>query len=544
MENDQPIYTIDVIRDISERKKTEEALKKSEKLYRAIGESIDFGVWVCDPDGRNIYASESFLKLIGKTQAQISNFGWCGALHPDDVENTIGAWNECVRTGAKWNIEHRFRGVDGKWNHILARGVPIRDDEGSIACWAGINLDISDLKHTEEELKSVNIKLFEADRQKDEFLAMLSHELRNPLAPISAVVEIMKKNASINSAEHKNINLIDSQIKRVVHLLDDLLDVSRITHGKISIQKEYLDLRTIIERSVEIASLTLCNCTLKIKYENPSTPVWVNADFHRMEQIVDNLVNNAVKFCDEGEIIVSLDYEHEDKRSAGRAIIRVSDTGMGITPELLPHIFELFVQDDKSLDRKRGGLGIGLTMVKQLVELHGGKVSAQSRGRGKGSTFTVELPASSAPEAALKKKEEPASDDNFLVDGNRPLRILVVDDYKDFADTFAEMLDLWNIITDVTYDGLTAIKKALENPPDVIMLDIGMPGMSGYETAEQIRKEPSLKDVKIIALTGYGQDETIQRSQKSGFDYLLVKAVDTAKLKILLKKICFGLSKL
>ena len=367
--------------DITERKSAEEALRTSEQLYRAIGESIDYGVWVCDPQGRNTYASESFLKLVGMTQEQCSQFGWGDALHPDDAERTIAAWNECVRTGGTWDVEHRFRGVDGKWHPILARGVPVRNEHGEITAWAGINLDISRLKQVEDELR-------EADRRKDEFLAVLAHELRNPLAPIRTGLELMRLAGDDRAAIEEVRTTMDRQSQQMVRLIDDLLDVSRITRGTVELRKCRVELSAVIDSAVETARPIIEEMGHKLTLIVPKQPIVLEADATRLAQVIANLLNNAAKYMDRGGSI-----ELIADRQQSTAVITVKDTGIGIPPEMIDRIFDMFTQVDGSLERSHGGLGIGLTLVKRLVEMHGGTVEAHSAGTDQGSEFIVRLPA-------------------------------------------------------------------------------------------------------------------------------------------------------
>ena len=343
--------------DISERRKAEEALRNSEQLYRAIGESIDFGVWTCDPEGRNTYASESFLKLVGLTQEQCSNYGWGDVLHPDDVEETISGWKNCVQTGGAWDIEHRFRGTDGKWHPVLARGVPVRNEQGEIMAWAGINLDISRLKQIEDELR-------EADGRKDEFLALLAHELRNPLAPIRTGLELLRL-AGDDRAVIEEVRLtMDRQSQQMVRLIDDLLDVSRITRGTVELRKGRVELAAVVESAVETARPVIEELEHELKIMLPERPVVLEADPTRLAQVISNLLNNAAKYMQRGGHI-NLSAEQQ----GGTVIISVKDFGIGITADMIDRIFDMFIQVDGSLERSHGGLGIGLTLVKRLVEM-------------------------------------------------------------------------------------------------------------------------------------------------------------------------------
>ena len=275
------------------------ALETSEKLYRAIGESINYGVWVCDAEGRNIYTSDSLLRLVGLTQEQAANFGWGDVLHPDDVEETMAAWKECARTGNNWYREHRMLGVDGKYHSILAQGVPIRDAAGRIQRWAGINLDISRLKNTERAL-------LEADRRKDEFLATLAHELRNPLAPIRNAVRILDSDAADERQRKWGREVIARQVQRMSLLLDDLLDVSRITRGQLELKKDYVDLKSVIGIAVETARPLLDAKQHQLMVSLPPENIKLEADPLRLSQVIGNLLTNAAKYTDpEGQIALS-----------------------------------------------------------------------------------------------------------------------------------------------------------------------------------------------------------------------------------------------
>lgn len=506
--------------DISERKRAEEALRNSEQLYRAIGESIDYGVWVCEPDGRNIYASESFLKLVGLTQQQCSDFGWGDILHPDDAEHTIAAWKECVRTGGTWDIEHRCKGVDGQWHAILARGVPVRDEKGEITCWAGINLDISRIKEAEQALR-------DADRHKDEFLAMLAHELRNPLAPVRNAVTVLQYAGSTDPRLQRQSGIISRQVTHMARLLDDLLDVSRITRGKIVLQKQPVHLTDVLAHAVETATPLVQSRNQTLHVTDPPDKLLVEGDPDRLAQVVGNLLNNALKYTHEGGEIWL-----EAKREGGQAVICVRDNGMGIAPEMLPRIFELFAQADRTLGHAQGGLGIGLTMVHRLVQMHGGTVDAHSAGLGYGSEFIVRLPALPEPGELPAHPTEPA-----LKNQNRDRqtrRILVVDDVVDAADTLAEVLELWGHEVHKVHDGEAAVEAVRQLHPEVVLLDIGMPGMDGFEVARVLRREHPNQPMLLVALTGYAQDSDRQEALRAGFDAHLSKPVDLDTLRTVL----------
>ncbi|HVH05516.1 MAG TPA: ATP-binding protein, partial [Myxococcota bacterium] len=505
--------------EIEERQRAESELRASERLYRGIGESIEYGVWICDAQGRNLYVSESFLRLVGLTQEECSSFGWADVLHPDDVAETITAWQECVRTGERWDREHRFRGIDGKWHPVLARGVPVRNERGEITSWVGINLDLSDLKQVEDELRL-------ADRRKDEFLATLAHELRNPLAPIRNGLEVLRRAPSDEAAREAR-DMMERQCEQMVRLLDDLLDVSRISRGTVELRRERADLAGVVLRAVETSRPLLQQAGHDLTVSMPPTPVFVDADVTRLAQVFANLLNNAAKYTERGgHVRLSVD------RRGAEVQVAVKDDGIGIPSDLVPVVFEMFVQVDRSLERTRGGLGIGLTIAKRLVEMHGGTLEASSAGIGAGSEFTVRLPA--APEPRAEGDPGDAGRGNAA---RTKRRILVVDDNVDAAQSLAMMLEIAGHATHLAFDGAEAVDVAGAVRPEVILMDIGMPRLNGYDACRRIRSEPWGGGIVMVALTGWGQTDDRLRSEEAGFDHHLVKPVEPAALEALLARL-------
>ena len=501
--------------DITESKRAEAALRDSERLYRAIGESIDHGVWVCAPDGRNTYASQSFLDLVGLTQEQCSSFGWGEALHPEDAERTIAAWKECVRTGGVWDIEHRFRGVDGKWHPILARGVPVKDEQGEITCWAGINLDISTLKQTEEALRK-------ADQRKNEFLAMLSHELRNPLAPIRNSVHILERAAPGSEQAKRALAVIDRQAGQLAHLVDDLLDVTRITRNKIQLQRQTFDLNELVRHTVEDQRTLFDQADVHVEFHPASHPASVSADRNRLAQVIGDLLQNAAKFTGRGgktRITVSAD------ATKGRAVIQVADTGVGMVPEMIARLFQPFAQADSTLDRSKGGLGLGLALAKGLVDLHGGDITARSAGLGQGAEFVVRLPLA---------KEDSLSPRPAATASRGRRRVLIIEDNVDAADSLRDVLAFAEHEVEVAYNGPQGIAKAQEFRPDIVFCDIGLPIMDGYEVARAFRADDALKGTFLVALSGYTMPEDLERASAAGFERHLAKPPSLEKLEEIL----------
>jgi PAS domain S-box-containing protein len=488
------------------------ALETSEKLYRAIGESINYGVWVADADGRAIYISDSFLKLVGLTLEQAINDGWSSVLHPDDLEDTLRAWKETARSGAAWYREHRMMGVDGRYHSILAQGVPIRDEHGRIQRWAGINLDISRLKNTERAL-------IEADRRKDEFLATLAHELRNPLAPIRNAVRILDSAAADERQRKWGREVIARQVQRMSLLLDDLLDVSRITRGQLELKKDYVDLRAVVGVAVETARPLLDAKEHQLTVNLPAENVKLEADPLRLSQVIGNLLTNAAKYTDaHGRITLAATL------SGGELVISIRDNGIGLTPESLPGLFTMFSQVNSAVDRAEGGLGIGLALVKGLVTLHGGRVEVRSEGLGRGSEFIVHLPHRVlAPKTPVVID---ASDGAANAPAVHHCRVLVVDDNRDAAESLGMVLRLAGYQATIAFNGAEALEIGNRERPRAAIVDIGMPGMSGHEVARRMRLEAWGRNAVLIALTGWGQEQDKQAARAAGFDEHLTKPVD------------------
>ena len=371
----------------------------------------------------------------------------------------------------------------------------------------------------------------EADRRKNEFLAMLAHELRNPLAPIRNAVHIMQGSDVAAPTMHWARDVISRQADHMARLIDDLLDVSRIVQGKVVVKPERLSLASLIERSAESTLPKMESRGQQLRIQLPEEPVMLDGDPVRLAQVLSNLINNAAKFSPQ-DAQIELSAEYED----GMVAISVRDDGTGIDPAFLPHIFDLFAQADQSLDRSQGGLGIGLTLVKHLVELHGGSVEAHSDGLGKGTEVTVRLPAQLVEDEAGPAQD--ARDPSRVASGApiSPSRILVVDDLLASAETLMTLLEMEGFEVRIAADGVAALRIAQEFRPDVVLLDIGLPGMNGFEVANQLRSQPASRDALLIALTGYGEAESRSRSADAGFDFHMVKPADVNLLLEMVSK--------
>ncbi|MCY1032903.1 response regulator [Corallococcus sp. BB11-1] len=376
------------------------------------------------------------------------------------------------------------------------------------------------LRRVEREALANAARLEEADRKKDEFLAMLGHELRNPLASIALAVQMLgqKDSHGLSEADSRRRDIIERQVSHLRHLVDDLLDVSRITRGKYALRRGRLDLNTVLHHSLAAARPVMEERLLVLKEALPAEPCWVDGDRTRLEQVFTNLLDNAAKYSPEGSVITvgaHVDADH-------RVLVSVQDTGIGLPQGEQERIFELFAQLDTGLARSRGGLGIGLTLVRHLVEEHGGQVSVFSEGPGQGSTFTVTLPLLAdavRPEARVERVEAQKGE----------WRILLVDDNPDAREGLSEMLQMWGHTVVVAADGHEALTLATPGSYDVIILDIGLPGLSGYQVAEELRQRVA-SDAHLIALTGYGAPEDRARSEEAGFDLHLVKPVELVEI--------------
>ncbi len=435
----------------------------------------------------------------------------------------------------------------------LMRIMPYRTRQNVIDGVVVAFVDITELKRAQEELESANNELERrvaertaalenANRRKDEFLAMLSHELRNPLSAIASSIRLWREASGKEPRLDRTAEIAQRQVTHVAHLLDDLLDTARITRGQVKLHRRPLDLRGVLMDAVEIASPRAAERKQEIRVSLSSEPLPVEGDPDRLQQVVGNLLNNAVKYTPEGGHI-SLSAWAVD----GQVVVRVTDDGIGIPPELVPHVFDTFIQARCSPDRSQGGLGLGLTLVRHMVELHGGSVEARSAGEGKGSEFVVRLPLSAKEaedgESAGGSRDEPKVAATTTATVERPVisnagkrRILLVEDNPDAAELMATVLKMDGHEVVVAHEGPVALQAAAECHPEVVLLDIGLPGMDGFEVARRVRQDPDLAGTMLVALTGYGREEDLQRSREAGFDHHLVKPVDIDALRRLLDR--------
>jgi signal transduction histidine kinase/ActR/RegA family two-component response regulator len=379
-------------------------------------------------------------------------------------------------------------------------------------------------KQVQERLREQAEALQEADRRKNDFLAILAHELRNPLAPVRNAVQIMRLKSPHDPDLQWAREVVERQVQQMAHMVDDLLDVARITRGKVELQKEHVDVATVVSCAVETARPLIDARKHRLVVALPPEPVWLEADASRMNQILVNLLTNSAKYTDEGGQIWMI-----AERQGDEVIFRVRDTGIGIPSDVLPRVFQPYLQDERSLDRAQGGLGLGLTWVRTLVDLHGGRVQAFSAGRGQGSEFVVHLPLLKLPPAPATQKQKPEKRDTGPI-----RRILVVDDNVDGANSLAFLLRLSGHEVRTAHDGPTALDIARAFAPEIVLLDIGLPRMDGIEVAKRMRQERSLKDTLLVAITGYGHEQYRRRSHEAGFNAHMIKPLDLDELHALL----------
>jgi PAS domain S-box-containing protein len=522
-----PLRVLGTAADITGRKQAEEELRRSEERYRTLFESIDEGFCIVEmifdaagrpADYRFLEVNPAFEKhtgLVGAEGMRISE------LAPGHEEHWFETYGRVAATGEPVRFENEAR-ILNRWFDVYATRL---GGPGSARVAVLFN-DITERRRSQVNLERLAAELAETDRRKTEFLATLAHELRNPLAPISNGLQLMRVGSGKPLAQEKARQMMERQLRHLVRLVDDLLDVARISSGKVELKKEQVLLRNVINTAVESSMPLVSAAGHTLVLNIPDEDLELAADPIRIGQVVSNLLNNAAKYTTGAGRI-----ELAAQRSGPDVLISVADTGIGIPPDALSQVFEMFTQVGRDRDRSQGGLGIGLALVRRLVELHGGSVAAQSAGAGKGSVFTVRLPlasrsAAEVPDSPAAAQPLPASQ----------LRVLVVDDNVDAAESLAALLDMAGHATRIAHDGDQALAAAHEFRPEVVFLDIGMPGKDGYEVARALRGKAETRQAVLVALTGWGATDDRARSRSAGFDHHLTKPAGMAAVEGLLSK--------
>ena len=500
-------------RDVTERQRFEEELRDSEQRFRTITNAMPQMVWTALPDGTIDYHNEQFYEFVGLRPGVAEGTTWAEVLlHPDDQADAHAAWMRSVASGEPYERTFRLRHHAGEYRWILARGLALRNETGEIVKWLGTDTDIHENKLAEEALQ-------EANHRKDEFLAMLAHELRNPLAPISAAAQVLRIAPGQPDKVRQYSEVISRQVSHMTTLVNDLLDVSRVTRGMVQLEKAPVDVKSVVTSAAEQVHPLIEGGRHTLVLQLGSAPAGVLGDRARLIQVTANLLANAAKYTPPGGRI-TLSLEVQD----GTVRIAVADNGSGIEAGLLPHIFDLFVQGKRTPDRAQGGLGLGLALVKNIVGMHGGQVGVHSDGHGKGSCFRVELPA--AGQLPHPAAQAPATFGSAAC----ARRIMLVDDNLDAAATLAALLEAAGHCVRTVNDPREALALALADPPEVFILDIGMPLIDGHTLARQLRAQPALAGALYVALTGYGQSSDRESSRQAGFDRHFVKPVEAARL--------------
>ena len=509
-----------------------EAINASKERVRLATEAGGLAVWLWETATDTLVWEHEWLSALfglprGGEPVNVARF-LADFLHPEDHPAFDAAAAATVIRGEPFYLLGRFfRHPDQSLRWLEFRGGLQAVTDGHPLRVLGTAADITDRKRADDDLRRLAAELAESDRRKTEFLATLAHELRNPLAPLSNGLQMMRLSASDPDAIERTRAMMERQVSHMVHLVDDLLDIARITTGKVDLKKERVDLQTVIASAVETSMPLIEAGQHELLVHLPEEELLLDVDLTRVAQVVSNLLNNAAKYTPaRGRI--GLTAQRED----AFVVIAVTDTGIGIPPASMPTVFEIFTQVGRNMERAQGGLGIGLSLVRRLVELHGGTVSAASGGVGRGSTFTVRLPLIVAAEGSADPTGKPAKMQDEAVDAG--LRVLVVDDNIDAADTLSALLEMGGHTTRVANDGFQAIEMAQAFRPQVVFLDIGLPGMNGYEVAPRLREIPGMKRATLVALTGWGTREDRARSSEAGFDHHLTKPADMNAVETLL----------
>ncbi len=495
------------------RREAAESVRESESRFRNMADHAPVMIWVRDDKGRCTYLNRLWYEFTGSSPDEGLPADWAEFIHPDDREAIHSALGDALENREPVRLEYRLRRQDGEFRWVIDAASTRFNTEGNFLGYVGSIIDITDLKAVESDLR-------ESARRKDDFLAMLGHELRNPLAPIRSGLDYLAVEG--DPRNEQMIRLMQEQMEHLVRLVDDLLDVSRIMRNKIELRREPVRIQELLRKSIDAIRQLIDREQQELTLDMPDTPVWIDADPVRVVQILENLLNNASKYTPaQGRIDISVE------ASEAEIVISIEDTGVGIDPDLMPTIFEAFTQSSRSLDRSQGGLGIGLTLVKRLVEMHEGTITVESAGSNQGSTFTVVLPRIENPEHKTAMPD--------IGNTSETRRILAVDDNVGAAWLLSKLLGkLGNHEVETAHDGPAVLEKVPEFKPDIILLDIGLPGMNGYDVARKLREDPANDHILLIALTGYGLEEDRRKSESAGFDEHLVKPPSLDQMKMVL----------
>ncbi|HZY18043.1 MAG TPA: response regulator [Ramlibacter sp.] len=515
-------------RDVLQSRLMERAVRNSEQRFREMAEAMPQIVYVLDALGRLEYVNGQWAAYTGHDGANTADL--MAVVHPDDVPMLSERWQHGTRAGQPVTAEFRLLGADGLWRWFLTRAVPVRDDGGQVLRWYGTSTDVDASRRNAEALAQAHAALQQVERRKDQFIATLAHELRNPLAPLRNGVQLLSLGGGPDGGARVQA-MMRRQIDHLVRLVDDLLEVSRITSGKVVLQRSRLELADVLYGAAESSRpvIETARHSLHVDVDGLLGRA-VDGDGMRLGQVFANLLHNAAKYTEPGGHITLRGWCEGDD-----AVVHVQDNGLGLAADMLEEVFQPFVQVDRSASRAQGGLGIGLSIVRSLVDLHGGRVRAHSDGPGRGSTFEVRLPL-----AGITDGHAPEAGGTVRAQSPGAPSVLVVDDNHDAADSLAYMLEMMGARTRVVYGGPDAVAAVEAEPPALVLLDIGMPGMDGYQVARRLASHPQRPRMLLVALTGWGQTEDRQRTREAGFDEHLVKPAEIDVLEALLARAAGG----
>ncbi|MFZ5521285.1 MAG: PAS domain S-box protein [Pseudomonadota bacterium] len=511
--------------DITDRVAVEHALRESESKLRALADNMAQLAWMADEQGMAFWFNLQWFDFSGLTPLAANGEGWLHLVHPDHRQRVAQGIRRHAAEGRIWEDSFPLLRCDDEYRWMLSRATPIRDADGRVYRWFGTHTDITAQRAAEEALK-------EADRRKDDFLAMLAHELRNPLAPVRNAVELIRRSGNAPATVERARDMIERQVSHMTRLIDDLLDVSRIAKGKIQLRMDRCDLAELMRQTAQDLRPSVEGAGIELAVTVPDAPLWVHGDRTRLAQMVGNLLHNAIKFTDAGGCV---ELRLHADAATGRARLVVEDSGIGMEPDFMRQLFQPFTQADRSIDRSRGGLGLGLALVKGLAELHGGEVQVHSSGAGRGSRFTISLPLDRSQPAV---PPPPPADAPAASPAPSSRRILVIEDNADVAESLEALLSLCGHQVSVAPDGRVGIAQALQAPPDVVLCDLGLPGgLDGYAVARELRRLLGGRIARLVALSGYGTAEDQRLAHEAGFDLHLTKPVDYSALETLIAEL-------
>lgn len=507
--------------DIHAFKQSEEALRQSDERFKAIFGQTNAGVAQTDLTGRFALVNATYCSIVQRSAEELASLRMQDITHPDDLPRNVALLERLLSQREPFAIEKRYRLPDGSHVWVNAHVAVVNGADGEPSAVVAVVQDITQRKHAEEVLRH-------ADRRKDDFLATLSHELRNPLAPLRNAFHILRRTDGVHASAAAVHAMMERQVEHLVRLVDDLLELSRISRGTLELRKERVSAASIIRNALETSDPLIKAARHELTVTLPDEPIWLDGDPVRLAQILANLLNNAAKYTREGGRI-----ELGLSQSGGTVAMTVRDNGIGISADALPGVFEMFSRGDRERLRGEDGLGVGLALSLQLAEMHGGTITAASGGVGRGAEFSLLLPLClEAPDATTPRTAAGAA-------GIHSLRILIVDDNADAAESLSLNMQLLGADTRVAHDGFRALDAVATGDPDVVILDIGMPGLDGYEVARRIRARSSSRPVLLIALSGWGQEPDLRRAREAGFDHHLIKPADIDSLHSLLAS-CVG----